>query len=376
MSSSAISNSAMPHSSHNSHNSHGRPGRPRYSARIDTRVVTALLAMPNAIIDRLIGAPPVQIDGRTLNRRVQLMMAMTAKLGMRLSIEEATAAQRRAELRKAAITAMPIREGVEVTNRSFPGPAGSVPIRLYRPFGHTDPMPAIVFYHGGGWAAGDLDTHDGPCRILAAESGCLVISVDYRLAPEHPFPAAVDDALAAYRWVHHHTTELSVIPGRVGVMGDSAGGNLSAVVAQQMRKADVPEPIAQCLVYPATDMYFTEPSHDLFAEGFFLERSSMEWYREQYLPDIADWDDPRATPIKAANLSGVAPAFVVTAGFDPLRDEGRLYAERLTEAEVPVRYRCYDDMVHGFFGMGVLPDGLERITEICVTMGEMMHEPR
>lgn len=347
--------------------------RARYRSRIDTKVSRALLSLPDWIIDRLIGAPPIEIDGRTLNRRVQLLIATSEKLNMRLSIEDASAAERRAELRKAAVMAMPLRRGVEVTNRSFPGPAGPVPIRLYRRFGLTTPTPAIVFYHGGGWAAGDLDTHDGSCRVLAAESGCLVVSVDYRLAPEHPFPAAVDDALAAYSWVHENATELSVIPGRVGVMGDSAGGNLAAVVAQLTRSGDVPPPVAQCLVYPATDMFFTEPSHELFRGGFFLERSSMEWYRASYLPDRTDWDDPRATPLKAEDLSGLADAYVITAGFDPLRDEGRLYAERMAEAGVRVRYRCYDDLIHGFFGMGVLPDGLDRISEICATMGEMMH---
>lgn len=344
-----------------------------YKSRIDTKISSILLGLPDVILDRLIGAPAIHIDGRTLNRRVQLLLAMSEKLNMRLSTEKATAQQRRAELRKAAVMAMPSRQGVEVTNRTFPGPAGPVPIRLYRRFGMTEACPAIVFYHGGGWAAGDLDTHDGSCRVLAAESDCLVVSVDYRLAPEHPFPAAVDDCIAAYEWVHHNASELSIIPGVVGVMGDSAGGNLSAVVAQQMRNSDLPAPVAQCLVYPGTDMFFSEESHELFRSGFFLDRASMEWYRAAYLPDQADWDNPLATPLKTTDLSGLAPAYVITAGFDPLRDEGHLYAQRMVEAGVEVRYRCYDDLVHGFFGMGVLPDGLARIEEICATMGQMMH---
>lgn len=332
-----------------------------------------MLSAPDIMIDRLIGAPPVQIDGRTLNRSVQLMMSVSEKLSLRLSIENASAKQRRDELAQAARLAMPVRRDIEVTNRTFPGPAGEVPIRIYRRFGLTGPAPAIVFYHGGGWAAGDLDTHDACCRVLAGESSCVVVSVDYRLAPEHPFPAAIEDAVAAFEWVTNNAVELTILPDRVGVMGDSAGGNLAAVVAQQTRKGELAPPVAQCLVYPATDTSFAQRSHDLFASGFFLDRTSMEWYRASYLPDEADWSDTRAAPIKETDLSGLPPAYVITAGFDPLRDEGKLYADAMADAGVPVHYRCYDDMVHGFFGMGILPNGIERIAEICATMGEMMH---
>ncbi len=157
-------------------------------------------------------------------------------------------------------------------------------------------------------------------------------------------------------------------------MGDSAGGNLAAVIAQVTRDTDVPAPVAQCLVYPSTDARMRELSHQTFAEGFFLSKASMHWFREQYLPDETDWDSPLASPIEQPDLTGVAPAIVVTAGFDPLRDEGRRYAERLADAGVAVRYRCYDDMVHGFFGMGVLPGGMELAAEICFGMGELMHD--
>jgi acetyl esterase len=337
------------------------------------RLVSGALALPEPVIDRIVGAPPIVRDGRVLNRRVQAMISLGERLGL-TGERSPSVEQRRADLRRSAAIGMPLLAGVYVTERRIPGPAGEIPVRVYRRIGLTGSVPAIVYLHGGGWVVGDLDTHEGSCRLLALESDCVVVSVDYRLAPEHPFPAAIDDAVAAYRWVHEQAMELAVEPGRVGIMGDSAGGNLAAVVAQVTRDTDVPAPTAQCLVYPATDALLREPSHELFADGFFLTEESIEWYRAQYLPDRNDWDSPLASPIEAPDLSGLCPALVVTAGFDPLRDEGRRYAERLADAGVAVRYRCYDDMVHGFFGMGVLPGGMGLAAEVCAGMGELMHD--
>jgi acetyl esterase len=344
-------------------------------ARLATRLVRRVLALPDPIIDRLAGGPPIVIDGRVLNRRVQVLLHLSERLG--LSPDEGVSddpAKRRARLSRSAGRAMPQRMGIHVADRRIPGPAGQIPVRIYRRFGLPDASPAIVYLHGGGWVAGDLETHDGSCRLLADESECVVVAVDYRLAPEHPFPAAVDDAVAAYRWVHEHAPELSIEPGRVGVMGDSAGANLAAVIAQVTRDTDVPAPVAQCLVYPVTEIRMRQPSHQLFPAGFFLTREGIEWYRRQYLPEESDWDSPLASPLEQQDLSGLAPAIVVTAGFDPLRDEGRLYAERLADAGVSTRYRCYDDTVHGFFGMGILPGGMEMAAEVCVSMGELMHD--
>jgi acetyl esterase len=339
-----------------------------------TRVVQAILALPDPIIDRLISAPPIVLDGRVLNRRVQAMLVLSERLGIRTDGQPESVAERRTAMRRGAALGMPVRTGLHVVDRRVPGPAGEIPVRIYRRFGLPETAPAIVYLHGGGWVTGDLDTHDGSCRLLADESECIVVAVDYRLAPEHPFPAGIDDAVAAYRWVNDHATELSIEPGRVGVMGDSAGANLAAVVAQVTRDTDVPAPVAQCLIYPATDAYLREPSHEIFANGFFLTRDSMEFFRSTYLPDQSDWDSPLASPIEQTDLAGVAPALIVTAGFDPLRDEGRRYAEMLVEAGVPTRYRCYDDMVHGFFGMGILPGGMAMATEICLGMGDLMHD--
>jgi len=341
----------------------------RERASLTTRAARRALALPDALVDRVIGASPITVDGRVLNRRVQAMMAVGEKLGVTTSADDVD--QRRRDMRRAATLGMPARQGVHVADRVISGPAGDLPIRTYRRMGGPAQAPAIVYFHGGGWVVGDLDTHDGSCRLLADVSGCVVVAVDYRLAPEHRFPAAVEDAVAAYRWVQEHHRDLGVMTGRVGVMGDSAGGNLAAVVAQLTRDDDL-APVAQCLVYPATDAHLSSDSHQLFADGFFLTRDDMIWFRNHYLPEIATWDSPQASPLLAQDLSGLAPAVVVTAGFDPLRDEGAAYAERLEAAGVPCEYRCYDDMVHGFFGMGILPEGMAMASEICAAMGRLM----
>jgi acetyl esterase len=237
-------------------------------------------------------------------------------------------------------------------DRSIAGPGGPLLLRLYRPLASRadQALPALVYFHGGGWTIGDLDTHDVICRLLANRAGCAVISVDYRLAPEHKFPAAVEDCWAATRWVREQGAAIGIDLRRIAIGGDSAGGNLAAVVALMARDADLPLAF-QLLIYPATDFANNKPSHNLFAEGYMLTRTSIAWFTGNYLAgpaDIADW---RASPLRAASLAGVAPALVITAGFDPLRDEGKAYADRLVEAGVPVRYVCHDGMIHGFFGM-------------------------
>lgn len=339
---------------------------------IATRAASALLALPEDWLLRLSGAGmPVVRDGRVLDPRVQALLALGDRTGA--TDRAGTPEERRADLRRLAAVGMPVRTNVLVNERVLPGPASELRVRIYRRPDGLAATPAIVYFHGGGWVTGDLDTHDGSCRLIADITGCTVIAVDYRLAPEAPFPAAPLDGIAAYRWVHEHAFELSVLPGRVGVMGDSAGGTLAAVVSQLAHDdPEVPDPVAQCLIYPSTDSNFRTPSIETFAEGFSLTRESMNWFRQQYLPDPATLDDPRASPLLRSDLSGLAPAIIVTAGFDPLRDDGRLYAEALSAAGVEVRYRCYDDQIHGFFGMGVLPDGMAMASEICAEMGDWM----
>ncbi|MBM3569740.1 MAG: alpha/beta hydrolase [Alphaproteobacteria bacterium] len=227
---------------------------------------------------------------------------------------------------------------------------GGIRLRLYRPLkSGSGPLPTLVFYHGGGYVIGDLDSHDIPCRMLANASGCVVVSVDYRLAPEHPFPAGIEDALAALRWIAAEAGRIGVDSGRLAVGGDSAGGNFAAVTAQRARDEGGPDLRFQLLIYPATDQTAETESKRLFGEGYLLEDKGMAWFRDHYLgPDEAKKTNPWASPAKAPSLAGLPPAMVVTAGFDPLRDEGKAYADALTKAGVATRYRCHDGLIHGF----------------------------
>jgi acetyl esterase len=329
------------------------------------------LALPDAAL-RAIAGPPIERDGRTLNLQVQTILTLGERTGREFgsgSVEHA-----RAELRRSSALGMPVRTDVDVSDRAIPGPRGDIRLRIYRPLSAQVAPPAIVFIHGGGWVVGDLDTHDGCARVLAAEAGCAVFSVDYRLAPEHAFPAAVDDVVAAYTWIRQHADSLDINPDRVGAIGDSAGGNLAAVLAQVARTLDVGPLAAQGLVYPATDFSKKAASFESVGDRFFLTAASIEWFQQHYLPAGTDLSDPRLSPLLTKDLSGLPPALVWTAGFDPLRDEGQRYAEALKEAGNEVRYRCFDDLVHGFYGMGVLRGGLARIEEMSRAMGRLMHD--
>jgi acetyl esterase len=257
-------------------------------------------------------------------------------------------------------------EMAAVTDRTFPGPAGEVPVRVYVPTTEPGPRPVLVYFHGGGWVIGDLESHDATVRALAAASGLTVVAVDYRLAPEHPFPAAIDDCLAAVCWVAEPSTaaELDVDPARLAVGGDSAGGNLAAVAAQQLRDTG-PTLRFQVLVYPATEMHFTHPSIEENADGYFLTKADMAWFRGHYCAG-EDWNDPRMSPLLATDeaVRGVAPALVITAEFDPLRDEGEAYAAKLQAAGVDAKATRYDSVIHGFFSMGdLVPEGKAAIDE-------------
>ena len=243
----------------------------------------------------------------------------------------------------------------QMENRTVPGPAGQIPVRIYTPVG-TAPFPVLVYFHGGGWVIGNLDTHDGICRSLANRVGCLVVSVDYRLAPEHPFPAAPEDCYAATRWLAEHAGSLGGDKGRIAVGGDSAGGNLAAVVALMARDRGGPKLAFQLLVYPATDTDFETRSYRENSEGYFLTRADMVWFWNHYAPRDEDRRNPYAAPLRAASLRGLPPALVITAEFDPLCDDGNAYAARLREDGVPVRLSQQDGLIHGFFQMGAVID--------------------
>jgi acetyl esterase len=249
--------------------------------------------------------------------------------------------------------------------------ADSVPLRVDRPDDAGGPSPALVFFHGGGWVVGSIETHDGTTRALANRSGCIVVSVDYRVAPDHRFPAAIDDAWTATTWVIDHAEELGIDPARVAVGGDSSGGNLAAAVARRARDAGVPIAF-QLLVYPVTDHSFDTASYDEFSEGYSLTREGMRWYWSQYLGD-ADGSDPDASPLRAANLSGLAPAFVASAGLDPLRDESEAYARRLEEAGVPTTLVRYDGMIHGFLRMPAIIDrAADALDDLAAVLAERL----
>ena len=255
------------------------------------------------------------------------------------------------ELReRMGVTAMPSPiELPSVTDRSIPGPAGEIPVRIYRPSTEAD-LPVTVFFHGGGWVIGDLESHDHCCRVIASKAECVVVAVDYRLAPEAKFPAAIDDAWAATEWVATHGEELGVDTSRLAVAGDSAGGNLAAVVANISRDHEHVEVIQQALIYPVTDGACDRPSMTENAEGYMLTRNAMDWFHDHYTVTIEDVSDPRYSPI-LSDLAGAPPAVVVTAGFDPLRDQGNAYAAKLVEAGVDVDHMEYEGMFHGFFSM-------------------------
>lgn len=248
---------------------------------------------------------------------------------------------------------------------------GPVALRAYRPggAGKDEMLPALVYFHGGGWTIGDLDTHDTLCRQLANGARCAVFSVDYRLAPEHPFPAAVDDCIAATAYVARNAKTLGIDATRIAVGGDSAGGNLATVVALDARDRGGPRLAFQLLIYPATDQRLQHASHRENGEGYLLTRQAIDFFRGNYLPRFEEWTDWRASPLLAERLAGLPPAYVLTAGFDPLRDEGREYCERLKKEGVEATLRQYDEMVHGFvlFG-GVVDTANQAVDECCAAL--------
>lgn len=287
----------------------------------------------------------------SLHPQIREVLRVMAEAKLR-PIEELTPAEAREQIEATArarkAEPLPV---AKVEERLIPGPAGDTRLRLYWPPA-AEPTPGIVYYHGGGHVIGSLDTHDFVARNLCAGAAAMVASVDYRMGPEHKFPAAVDDSFAALKWVHANANGLGIDPGRIGVHGDSAGANLAAVVALLARDAGGPELRLQSLVYPISDYGMTGHSYDRYANGYgILTKNAMAWFRDHYLGGPQDAEDWRASPLKAPSLAGVAPAIVVTAECDVLHDDGQGYAEALRRAGVPVEYREYAGMIHAFFGM-------------------------
>lgn len=321
--------------------------------RLEFRAGRALSLLPPRLQVRLSGRPPVTIDGQALEPDIQLLLAMIERRGQppyeRLPLE-----QGRAEMRRGAMVAGGHPPALaSVTQLIVAGAAGPLKARRYVPFDASDPLPLIVFFHGGGFVQGNLDSHDVPCRLLAKHAGAQVLSVDYRLAPEHPFPAAVEDSCAAFAWAVEHADELGAEPARIAVAGDSAGGNLAAVTAAQAGRPVGQgglAPALQILLYPVTDYTSRARSHELFDQGFLLIREDMDWFTRHYA-GAADVTDSRLSILHAPELEVSAPALVVTAGFDPLRDEGEAYAARLRELGVPTVLRRFPGLIHGFINL-------------------------
>jgi acetyl esterase len=307
----------------------------------------SILRLPKPVIRRLAG-PPVVVDGKTLDPEMQLLLRLIRLEGP--AVETLPIRTGRAHVvagAKVVGGSLPIGA---VTDRTIDGPGGPLTLRLYTPRGLTGSAPALVFFHGGGWIYGDLDSHDAVCRFLAEEAQVRVVAVDYRLGPEAPFPAAFDDSWAAWTWVAEHAKGLGIDASRIAVGGDSAGGNLAAIVAQHAVDGEGVRPAFQLLIYPATDFLGGSRSRQTYAEGFYLTKGFMDLAEEHYLVGDEDKTERRLSPLHQ-DVAGVAPAYVVTAGFDPLLDEGKAYADKLRAAGVPVEYVCEEGLIHSFANM-------------------------
>ena len=306
--------------------------------------VRSLMKLPGPVIRRLAGHPVI-VDGKTLDPEMQLLLRLQRLEGPAVE----TQAISRARLQVVSTARLvggnpPIGA---VTDRTIDGPGGPLSLRFYTPRGLTGPTPALVFFHGGGFIYGNLESHDALCRVLAEEAQVRVVAVDYRLAPEAPFPAAFDDSWAAWQWISEHAQGIGIDAGRLAVGGDSAGGNLAALVAQHAARGDGIAPAFQMLIYPVTDFLNHSDSRTTFAEGFYLTKGFMDLSEENYLVGNEDKADNRLSPLHQ-DVTGLAPAYVVTAGFDPLLDEGKAYADKMKAAGVPVEYVCEEGLIHAF----------------------------
>ncbi|WP_304168305.1 alpha/beta hydrolase [Phenylobacterium aquaticum] len=309
-------------------------------------VVRTLLSLPTPILRLLSGGGVVYRGGRTLDPRLQFLAASSARAPSMTTLSPPDARQANTQ-GLAALTAA-LEPGVRTEPLVIPGPAGDIPARVYRPDNQDPAKPVLVFAHFGGGVIGDLETSEAFCGILAAIVRCQVVSVDYRLAPEHRFPAGLDDVLNAYRWVRDHAGQFGGPEGQAAIGGDSMGGNFAAVIAQDLKRAGEPQPALQLLVYPCVDVASETASMTTYAEAFPLTRVIMDWFMGHYMGPGDDPADPRLSPVREADLTGLAPAVVITAGFDPLVDQGEAYAKRLRDAGAPTVYRCYDSLAHGF----------------------------
>ncbi|WP_277068979.1 alpha/beta hydrolase [Saccharomonospora viridis] len=321
--------------------------------RVQAAAAQLLYALPRPL-RRLVAGKPVRLDGQELALDAQLLLRLQQLSGASLvngTVEHSRAAL---DVSRHLVSGKPIQP-VLTREVAIPGPHGEVPATLYTPDGLPTGSGMLVFYHGGGWVIGSRRSHDNTARFLAKYAGVRVLSVEYRLAPEHPFPAAQEDALTAFDFAYEKAETFGADPGRIAVGGDSAGGNLATVTALVTTRRGGPAPAFQLLLYPAVDVTERRRSRELFSDGFFLTEEHMVWFIDHYAPAGVDRTDPRLSPLLADDVSGLPPAYIATAGFDPLRDEGEAYAAKLAEAGVPVALSRQADLIHGyanFLGIG------------------------
>ncbi len=328
-------------------------------------LVRTLLSLPGSWLVAMSGGKPLSIEGRTLDPRLQFLSAM-AKRQPSLATLTPEAARTAAAEGLALLDGEPAHD-IDTANVLLPIDSGkAIPARTYKPRLPNRLVPTLVYFHMGGCVIGDLETCHTFCSQIAFRTGCLVVSVDYRLAPEHKFPAAIDDALAAFRWVRQHARSLGGNPAIVAVGGDSAGGYLSAVIAQELKRANEKPPVLQMLIYPVVDWLSETASMKTFGDAYPLTTPIMDYFRNHYFSDVMDEArDLKASPGLANDLAGLPPALIYTAGHDPLVDQGRDYAEALKVAGVPVIYRCYDQLSHAFTAMsGAVPRARTALDEI------------
>jgi acetyl esterase len=330
----------------------GSANGPAMRERLEGRLARALAALPPRLQIRLSGRPPVIIDGDQLAPELQLLLAVLERRGLPRPETMAPVELRALRRRQAAVYGSR-RTAVGAVEDLVIDAGVALRARHYAPAEPGGPHPLLVYFHGGGFVIGDLETHDSVCRLLCRHAGTHVLAVDYRLAPEHPFPAALDDARGALRWASANARAIEADPDRIGVGGDSAGGNLAAGVSLLAARDGGPSPVLQLLIYPVTDFSGRLRSRELFGEGFFLTNAEMDWFESNYLGSVGGEcaRDPRVSPLLAEDLGGLAPAIVATAAFDPLRDEGEEYAAALRRAGTPTILRRFPGLIHAFVSL-------------------------
>jgi len=331
-------------------------------------IAKLVMKLPGGILVKMAGGAPVTIRDRTLEPQLQ-MVAWNGRKAPPMSSMPAETVQAATKEMLAAVAA-PVEPGVGVGDVEIPGPDGNIiPARIYRPEAQDPKAPLLVYYHMGGGVIGDLDTCHAWCSILADRVKCPVLSVDYRLAPQHKFPAGLEDCIAAYEWAMRNAARYGAPEGMAAVGGDSMGGNFSAIISQEMQREDKPLPVMQLLIYPAIDLAEEFPSRNEFSETFSLSADTMDWFMKQYLPEGFDMADRMLSPGQTGTLDGLPPAVVITAGHDPLSDEGDDYAKRLKAAGVPVTHKRYDSLAHAFTAFTAISPGSRKA---CLEIADMV----